>query len=62
MLTKADGSLIVSQRLDVEPKEDGKYPRLADNFGQKCIGDIQNKERFTLMLSVIPFLLSISMI
>ena len=26
VLTKADGSLIVSQRLDVEPKEAGKYP------------------------------------
>lgn len=28
VLTKADGSLIVSQRLDVEPKNDGKYPKL----------------------------------
>lgn len=61
VLTKADGSLIVSQRLDVEPKEDGKYPRLVTTWTEVHWRHTK-QERFTLMLSVIPFLLSISMI
>ena len=37
VLTKADGSLIVSQRLDVEPKEDGKYPRLVTTLDRSAL-------------------------
>lgn len=37
VLTKADGSLIVSQRLDVEPKNDGKYPKLVATLDRSAL-------------------------
>ena len=37
VLTKADGSPIVSQHLDVEPKEDGKYPSLVTTLDRSAL-------------------------